>query len=158
MAATLRPEELVDNAVVDAQGRKIGKVGTVYLSDESRQPEWVTVRTGLFGHKESFVPLQGAHLESDGVHVQVSKDQVSEAPRTDTDADLSGEESAQLYRHYDLPAPRAAMPEESTQAAGTAPAEGTRQEATTEGESAETGGRVGLGPDTGLGPGMGTEP
>ncbi|WP_024874456.1 DUF2382 domain-containing protein [Saccharomonospora piscinae] len=112
MATPLRPEELVDNAVVDADGRKIGKVGTVYLSDESRQPEWVTVRTGLFGMKESFVPLQGAHMEADGVHVSVSKDQVSDAPRTDTDTDLTGTESAELYRHYDLPAPRAAMPEE----------------------------------------------
>ncbi|EIE99512.1 DUF2382 domain-containing protein [Saccharomonospora glauca] len=114
MAATLRPEELVDNTVVDAEGRKIGKVGTVYLSDESRQPEWVTVRTGLFGQKETFVPLQGAHLESDGVHVSVLKEQVSDAPHADTNSDLTGEESAELYNHYNLPAPRGAMPEEST--------------------------------------------
>ncbi|EHR61947.1 DUF2382 domain-containing protein [Saccharomonospora cyanea] len=127
MATTLRPEELVDNAVVDVDGRKIGKVGTVYLSDESRQPEWVTVRTGLFGQKESFVPLQGAHMESDGVHVSVSKDQVSDAPRTDTDTDLTGEESAELYSHYNLPAPRAAMPEE-TGTSGTAETAGTTGE------------------------------
>lgn len=112
VATTLRPEELIDNSVVDMEGRKIGKVGTVYLSDESRQPEWVTVKTGLFGQKESFVPLQGAYLESDGIHVQTSKEKVSEASRIDTDTDLSGEESAELYTHYNLPAPRGAMPEE----------------------------------------------
>ncbi len=126
MATTPRPEELVDSSVLDSQGRKIGKVGTVYLSDETRNPEWVTVRTGMLGHKESFVPLQGAHMENDGIHVQVSKDQVSNAPSTDTDSDLSGEESAELYRHYDMPAPRAAMPEESTGTAeGTGTAAGT---------------------------------
>ncbi len=139
MATTLRPEELVDNSVVDVEGRKIGKVGTVYLSDESRQPEWVTVRTGLFGQKESFVPLQGAHMESDGVHVSVSKDQVSNAPRTDTDTDLTGEESAELYSHYNLPSPRAAMPEE------TGPPETTETA-----ETAETTGERGRSADTGM--------
>lgn len=128
VATTLRPEELVDNSVVDAEGRKIGRVGTVYLSDDSREPEWVTVRTGLFGQKESFVPLQGAHVESDGVHVVVSKDQVSDAPRTDTDSDLSGEESAQLYRHYNLPTPRSAMPEESAREQEAGAAAGTMGE------------------------------
>ncbi|WP_019807370.1 PRC-barrel domain-containing protein, partial [Saccharomonospora halophila] len=133
MATTPRPEELVDSSVLDAQGRKIGKVGTVYLSDETRNPEWVTVRTGMLGHKESFVPLQGAYMENDGIHVQVSKDQVSNAPSTDTDSDLSGEESAELYRHYDMPAPRAAMPEEST-----GPGEGTEGTGTAAGTAAGT--------------------
>ncbi|WP_007027064.1 DUF2382 domain-containing protein [Saccharomonospora iraqiensis] len=136
MATTPRPEELVDSSVLDSQGRKIGKVGTVYLSDETRNPEWVTVRTGMLGHKESFVPLQGSHMENDGIHVQVSKDQVSNAPSTDTDSDLSGEESAELYRHYDMPAPRAARPEEST---GTAEGTGTAAGTTAGTAAGETG-------------------
>ena len=43
-----------------SQGDKIGKVAQVYLDDQTGQPEWVTVRTGLFGTKESFVPLAAA--------------------------------------------------------------------------------------------------
>lgn len=112
MATTLRPEELVDNNVVDVNGSKVGKVGTVYLADDSRQPAWVTVRTGLFGQKESFVPLQDARMDSDGIHVRVSKDQVSDAPRTKVDEELSSEESAELYRYYELPPPQAKTQQE----------------------------------------------
>ena len=106
MARTMQPQELIDSAVVDPDGNKLGKVGNVYLADATHQPEWITVKTGLFGTKESFVPLSGAHTDSDGVHVQVDKDSVSDAPRIDADGHLSPEESEQLYHHYGLPVPR----------------------------------------------------
>ncbi|WP_410620572.1 DUF2382 domain-containing protein [Amycolatopsis sp. cmx-8-4] len=106
MAKTMQPQELIDSAVVDPNGHKLGKVGNVYLADATHQPEWITVKTGLFGTKESFVPLSGAHTDHDGVHVQVDKDSVSDAPRIDADGHLSPEESAQLYKHYGLPVPR----------------------------------------------------
>jgi len=106
MAGTMQPEELIDSAVVDPDGNKLGKVGNVYLADATHQPEWITVKTGLFGTKESFVPLSGAHTDSDGIHVQVDKDSVSDAPRIDADGHLSPEESTQLYQHYGLPVPR----------------------------------------------------
>ncbi|WP_328449036.1 PRC and DUF2382 domain-containing protein [Amycolatopsis sp. NBC_00438] len=106
MAKTMQPQELIDSAVVDPNGHKLGKVGNVYLADATHQPEWITVKTGLFGTKESFVPLSGAHTDQDGVHVQVDKDSVSDAPRIDADGHLSPEESAQLYKHYGLPVPR----------------------------------------------------
>ncbi|RBM17994.1 hypothetical protein DI005_20365 [Prauserella sp. PE36] len=109
MTHTMRPDDLVDSTVVDERGSKIGKVGTVYLADDTHEPEWVTVRTGMFGQKESFVPLRGASLDSDGLHVQVAKDKVSDAPRIDADGHLSQEESVELYRYYDLPAPRSTM-------------------------------------------------
>jgi uncharacterized protein (TIGR02271 family) len=106
MARTMQPQELIDSAVVDPDGNKLGKVGNVYLADATHQPEWITVKTGLFGTKESFVPLSGARTDEDGVHVQVGKDSVSDAPRIDADGHLSPEESAQLYQHYGLPVPR----------------------------------------------------
>jgi len=106
MAKTMQPQELIDSAVVDPTGNKLGKVGNVYLADATRQPEWITVKTGLFGTKESFVPLSGAHADQDGVHVRVDKDAVSDAPRIEADGHLSMEESAQLYKHYGLPMPR----------------------------------------------------
>ncbi|UUV31422.1 PRC and DUF2382 domain-containing protein [Amycolatopsis roodepoortensis] len=106
MAKTMQPQELIDSAVVDPTGNKLGKVGNVYLADATRQPEWITVKTGLFGTKESFVPLSGAHADKDGVHVRVDKDAVTDAPRIEADGHLSAEESAQLYKHYGLPMPR----------------------------------------------------
>jgi uncharacterized protein (TIGR02271 family) len=106
MAKTMQPQELIDSAVVDPTGTKLGKVGNVYLADATHQPEWITVKTGLFGTKESFVPLSGAHADKDGVHVRVDKEAVSDAPRIEADGHLSAEESAQLYKHYGLPMPR----------------------------------------------------
>ncbi|MBK1785255.1 DUF2382 domain-containing protein [Prauserella cavernicola] len=109
MTQSMRPDELVDSTVVDHSGSKIGKVGTVYLADDTHEPEWVTVRTGMFGQRESFVPLHGANLDAEGLHVSVAKDQVSDAPRMDVEGHLSHKESAELYRYYDLPAPRQSM-------------------------------------------------
>ncbi len=106
MAKTMQPQELIDSAVVDPAGNKLGKVGNVYLADATHEPEWITVKTGLFGTKESFVPLSGAHTDKDGVHVRVDKEAVSDAPRIDADGHLSPEESTQLYQHYGLPMPR----------------------------------------------------
>ncbi|GAB2745224.1 PRC and DUF2382 domain-containing protein [Amycolatopsis magusensis] len=106
MTGTMRPQDLIDSPVVDPAGSKIGKVGTVYLSDDTHQPEWVTVKTGLFGHRESFVPLDGADLANDGLHVQVDKDQVTDAPQIDADGHLSPEDSGELYRYYGLPMQR----------------------------------------------------
>ena len=60
---------LMGSTVRDSAGDKIGKVGQVYLDDTTGQPEWVTVRTGLFGTRESFVPLAAARVEGDEVCV-----------------------------------------------------------------------------------------
>jgi uncharacterized protein (TIGR02271 family) len=108
MARTMQPQELIDTVVVDQEGSKIGKVGTVYLADTTRQPEWITVKTGLFGTKESFVPLSGAAMDDDGVHVRVAKNLVSEAPKIEAGGHLTPDESAELYRHYGMPMPRTA--------------------------------------------------
>jgi uncharacterized protein (TIGR02271 family) len=86
--------------VVDTAGNKIGKVGQVYLDDNSGQPEWVTVKTGLFGTKESFVPLAAARSEGDQLVVSATKDQVSGAPRIDEDGHISEQDEAELYRYY----------------------------------------------------------
>jgi uncharacterized protein (TIGR02271 family) len=83
-------------------GEKIGSVGQVYLDDRSGAPEWVSVKTGLFGTKESFVPLDKAALTGDRIEVPFGKDQVKDAPRIDVDGDLSPAEEDELYTYYGL--------------------------------------------------------
>ena len=102
MIGTEAISRVIGKDVYDQSGDKIGSASEVYLDDESGQPEWVTVRTGLFGTKESFVPLQGADLTDDGVRVPVSKAQVKDAPKVDTDGHLSPQEEQELYRYYGL--------------------------------------------------------
>jgi uncharacterized protein (TIGR02271 family) len=88
--------------VYDETGSKIGSASEVYLDDDSGQPEWVTVRTGMFGTKESFVPIRDADLTDDGVHVRIAKDKVKDAPTIDADGHLSPQEEEELYRYYGL--------------------------------------------------------
>ena len=43
--------------VLDKDGDKIGKVDQVLVNDETGNPEWLGVTTGLFGKRQNFVPL-----------------------------------------------------------------------------------------------------
>jgi uncharacterized protein (TIGR02271 family) len=88
--------------VRDPAGEKIGKVAQVYLDDQTGQPEWVTVRTGLLGTKESFVPLAAARMQGDELVVDASKDKVSGAPQVDEDGHISAQEEAEIYRYYGI--------------------------------------------------------
>ena len=93
---------LARGTVTGRDGSKIGKVGQIYLDDQTGQPEWVTVSTGLFGSAESFIPLAQADLSGDDLRVPYGKDQVKGAPRVEADGDLSQDQEASLYAHYGL--------------------------------------------------------
>ncbi|MHA7264152.1 DUF2382 domain-containing protein [Arthrobacter sp. TMN-37] len=83
-------------------GSKLGSIGQLYVDDETGQPSWVTVNTGLFGTSESFVPLQAASVDGNDVRVPYSKALVKDAPKVEKDGHLSPEEEDRLYRHYSL--------------------------------------------------------
>jgi uncharacterized protein (TIGR02271 family) len=102
MIGTDTLDRVIGQDVYDESGNKIGSASEVYLDDETGRPEWVTVRTGLFGTKESFVPLANADLTDGGVRVPVSKDRVKDAPKIDTDGHLSPAEEEELYRYYGM--------------------------------------------------------
>ena len=102
MIGTDTISRVIGQDVYDESGEKIGSASEVYLDDETGQPEWVTVRTGLFGTKESFVPIRNADLTDDGIRVPVSKDRVKDAPKIDTDGHLSPQEEQELYSYYGM--------------------------------------------------------
>jgi uncharacterized protein (TIGR02271 family) len=83
-------------------GERIGKVGQVYLDDETGRPEWVSVNTGLFGLNESLVPLRDASVTGDRVDVAYDKEMVKGAPRVSADGHLEPNEEDELYRYYGL--------------------------------------------------------
>ena len=72
-------------AAGDAEGNRIGKISKVYLDDQTGQPRWVLVETGLFGTRQSFAPIHGSRLDGELVVLAVSKDQVKDAPNIDPD-------------------------------------------------------------------------
>ena len=96
---------LADNnaSVVGSDGDKIGKIGQVFLDDESGNPEWVTVKTGLFGGAESFVPLSQGNISGSEIRVPFDNDKVKRAPQIqDSDGHLEPDQEAELYRYYGM--------------------------------------------------------
>jgi uncharacterized protein (TIGR02271 family) len=96
-----RLEELQGMDVEDAEGNKIGSVEDVFVDEQTQQPEWIGLGTGVFGSKRVLVPAQTAEARDDGVAVPYSKDQVKDAPNIDGDYVDQGTEAA-LYSHYGL--------------------------------------------------------
>ncbi|MFF8925718.1 DUF2382 domain-containing protein [Streptomyces longwoodensis] len=95
---------VLDHPVLDEGGKKIGDVKHVFLDDMTGAPEWVSVKTGLFGGHESFVPIRDARVVEDHVEVPYSKGMVKDAPHVDVDngGHLSEEEEHRLYDHYGI--------------------------------------------------------
>lgn len=106
---TITPDmvkDLLGTEVHDSDDEKIGKVGEVYVDNGTGEPKWVTVNTGLFGTKETFVPLDGARAKGDRLQVAADRKTIKEAPRTaDGSGELSESGERDLYRHYGLTAP-----------------------------------------------------
>jgi uncharacterized protein (TIGR02271 family) len=88
--------------MLDPAGDKLGTIDAIYLDDETGQPEWATVTSGLFGTKAAFVPLAQAQDIGDSVQVPYDKQQVKNAPSMEADGSLSQDDEAELYRHYGL--------------------------------------------------------
>jgi uncharacterized protein (TIGR02271 family) len=88
--------------LVDRDGGRIGSIDAIYLDDDTGQPEWALVNTGLFGTKSSFVPLAQATEDHSDVRVPYDKQLVKDAPRIDPDGRLSEAEERRLWRHYGL--------------------------------------------------------
>lgn len=96
-------ERTIGHKAYGTHGEKIGEVSDVYLDDQTEEPTFVSVNTGLFGTKESFVPVQGARItDDDDLVVPYENELVKSASKVDADEHLSPEEERELYRHYGL--------------------------------------------------------
>lgn len=126
MQAQTQVRELMGMSVTDTNGTKVGTIKQVYLNDDSGAPEWVTVHTGWFGMRESFVPLSGARKEQDMLQVPYDKETIKGAPNVDADEHLSHAQIVDLYRHYGVRPPGGRRKGET----------GTQQETGAEGKAA----------------------
>lgn len=89
--------------MVDADGDKIGTIESVFLDRHTGQPAWAAVKTGLFGHKHTLVPIRDAEVAGDDqVRVPLDKELVKDAPRIEPDGELSPEEERRLWEHYGM--------------------------------------------------------
>ncbi|MCW2581627.1 MAG: hypothetical protein JWQ53_417 [Klenkia sp.] len=109
---------VIGSTAIDSDGDKIGTVSEVYLDDQSGRPEWATVKTGMFGSKETFIPLADAQLSGGSLSFPYDKTMVKDAPKIEAEGHLSPAEESELYRYYGI-------------AEGTADDHGTRTDTTT---------------------------
>jgi uncharacterized protein (TIGR02271 family) len=94
---SFRGQDLRDN-----DGGKIGSIEEIYLDTQTGEPEWALVHTGLFGTKQTFVPIRDASEADGSLQVPFEKSRVKDAPKVDPDGQLSQKEEADLYRHYGM--------------------------------------------------------
>ncbi len=98
---TYDTRQLTGRTAVDRNYSKIGTIEDVYVNDATAQPEWLAIKTGLFGTKLTFAPLSGAHGHGDDVVVPYDAQVVSEAPNADEPDHLGSDEVLALYDYYD---------------------------------------------------------
>jgi uncharacterized protein (TIGR02271 family) len=103
MPETTEAYDFYGRTLIDRAGEKIGKIDQLYHDEQGGQPEWATVHTGLLGTKSHFVPLAGASPDGEDLRVDVSKEQVKDAPSIDPDGQLSEQEESRLFEHYRIP-------------------------------------------------------
>ncbi|WP_125609526.1 PRC-barrel domain containing protein [Specibacter cremeus] len=101
--------EAIDSIVVGGgivrtvDGSRLGSVEQVFLAEDSGEPAFVTVRTGLFGLSETFVPLAGATLDGSVISVPYSRSLVRNGPRIESSRGaISADEERALYGYYGL--------------------------------------------------------
>ncbi|MCW2602524.1 MAG: uncharacterized protein JWN61_659, partial [Pseudonocardiales bacterium] len=100
MTAPVSSDSLYYRDVVDPEGEKIGTVAQVYLDDETEQPTFVAVKSGLFGNREHFVPLHGSSISGSDIVVAVTKAVVNDAPSVDDDGHIEADEQQALWDYY----------------------------------------------------------
>ena len=88
--------------VIDESGHAVGVITDLYVDDATGRPEWAAVKSGLFSHRVTFLPLSGAVLHGMRVQVPYAQAHIHDAPNIDPDGQLSADEEARLYQHYGL--------------------------------------------------------
>jgi uncharacterized protein (TIGR02271 family) len=95
--------EVIGTTAYSADGDKLGKVGQLFLDDQTGRPEFVTVNTGLFGTKETFIPVSDATFNGDRLTLPYAKEKVKDAPNVDAEGGhLDEAEEQRLYQYYEM--------------------------------------------------------
>jgi sporulation protein YlmC with PRC-barrel domain len=89
--------------LIDEAGEKIGKLEDVYFDVETDEPQFGTVKEGLFGRHLTFVPLTEVIIGPNDLQVRISKSQVRDAPNIESEGDaLTQDDESTLYHYYKL--------------------------------------------------------
>jgi len=89
---------LVGESVVDKDNRKIGRVDAIAKDLDDMEPEWLVVRTSLFG-RPRLIPIDTIREVGDEIYVPISKRTVLRAPVPEvlTNVDRAAREALDLH-------------------------------------------------------------
>jgi len=99
---TMDCESWIGATLIDHDDHKLGKIEAIYYDEQTGQPQWMAVKSGLLGNRHDLVPVAGAMIGDEDIKTPYDKGQVGDAPRIDVDEDLRDDQVADLYRHYGL--------------------------------------------------------
>lgn len=103
MITTEDLDAVIGGTAYSLEGDKLGTIGNVYVDDETGQPQFLSVTTGLFGTNQTFVPAAEAELHGDRVTVPFAKDAVKEAPHvTPEEGHLDPADERRIFDFYGL--------------------------------------------------------
>jgi hypothetical protein len=92
---------MIGETVVDRENHRIGKVEDVAQRADTMQPNWLVVKTSMFGRRR-LVPVATANMEDHIVHVPYGKEMVMGAPVPAVPVTVAASEDARLIEHYRL--------------------------------------------------------
>jgi hypothetical protein len=94
-----RANHLLGESVVDKENRKIGKVEDLVNASDGLAPEWMVVKTSIFG-RPRLVPIDGAEDRGGAIHVPYLKESVLSAPLQAVPTVIHRSEREALASHY----------------------------------------------------------
>jgi sporulation protein YlmC with PRC-barrel domain len=92
-------EHLLGESVLDKEDRKIGKVEDLANAWDKMVPEWLVIRTSLFG-RPRLVPIDAVDEKDNTIHVPYSKETVLSAPVPEAPTTIYRSDREALDRHY----------------------------------------------------------
>lgn len=99
-------QRLIDYAVSDSTGSKIGHVHHVYVESDG-QPLFLGIKTGWIFGRHYVVPVSSAQVNDakETVKLPYTEAQIKDAPNFEEDADLLEADHLRLFSYYDVTQP-----------------------------------------------------
>lgn len=95
-----RLHSLRNARVSDAEGRKLGKIDDIYVSDRDQQVTWVSVSLGFLRTAEVLVPIDLLFTREGVVSVDAPRAVIEDAPRARVSGHLSAADESEVRAYY----------------------------------------------------------
>jgi sporulation protein YlmC with PRC-barrel domain len=93
-------DQLLDAAIFDIEGERVGTVTDVYVDESTGRPEWLLLDTGFFG-RGIHVPAHRLDPLEGGYRLPYARDVISSSPEVDAGSDQLGEvDERELHAYY----------------------------------------------------------